>query len=159
MQFRYLIKYLQLFILVYTSFTLVSCSSSPRFTKDDAAETDFKVVEGKESVLYKDYAPVKTFEGVASFYAYKYHGRKTANGEIYNMYGLSAAHPTFPFGTIIRVVNLKNHKSCIVKVNDRMPYNHKRIIDLSLGAAKKLDMINDGIVKVRLEILKWGNKK
>jgi len=120
--------------------------------------THFEVIEGNESTEYKDYTPIKAIEGVASYYANKYHGRRTSSGEIYNMYGLSAAHPTYPFGIIIRVINLKNKKSCIVKVNDRMPYNPKRIIDLSLGAAKKLDMIQEGITKVRLEILKWGIK-
>ena len=75
------------------------------------------------------------------------------------MYGISAAHQTYPMGTLLRVTNLKNNKSVILRVNDRMPYNPERIIDLSLGAAEKLDMVQDGLAEVRIDVLKFGNGK
>jgi len=92
-------------------------------------------------------------EGEASYYAHKFHGRKTANGEVYNMYGFTAAHRTLPFGTVLRVTNLANRKTVVVRINDRGPWVDERIIDLSYGAAKTLDMLNSGITQVRLEKL------
>jgi rare lipoprotein A len=98
-------------------------------------------------------AGYETFDGLASYYADKFHGRQTANGEIYDKDALTAAHKKLPFGTKLRVTNLKNNKSVIVKVNDRGPFVKGRVVDLSRRAAEKLDMIDDGVVKVRVEIL------
>lgn len=92
-------------------------------------------------------------EGEASYYANKFNGRKTASGERYRSRKLTAAHRTLPFGTLVKVTNLKNGKSVTVKINDRGPYAKGRIIDLSRKAAKEIDMITDGVVKVRLEIV------
>jgi rare lipoprotein A len=95
---------------------------------------------------------VKT--GLASYYATSFQGRKTANGEIFNNNKLTAAHLTLPFGTLVKVTNIKTGKWVIVRINDRGPYNRKRIIDLSYRAAKHLGMINGkGIVKVKVEEL------
>jgi len=94
-----------------------------------------------------------TVVGHASFYGQKFHGRKTANGEIYNMYRMTAAHRTLPFGTLLLVTNLKNGKSVIVRINDRGPFIVGRMIDLSFAAAQKLDFINEGVVKVKVEKL------
>lgn len=91
-------------------------------------------------------------EGVASYYGTRFHLRKTANGEIYDMEELTAAHKHLPFGTMLRGVNLKNEKEVWVRVNDRLPKSSKRVIDLSKGAAKELEMIRDGVVPVRLEV-------
>lgn len=91
-------------------------------------------------------------EGVASFYGKRFHLRKTANGEVFNMEELTAAHKNLPFGTLLKVTNLKNGKEVWVRINDRLPQSSKRSIDLSRGAAKKLDMIQDGIVKVKMEV-------
>ena len=91
-------------------------------------------------------------EGVASYYGTRFHLRKTANGEVYNMEHLTAAHKNLPFGTMLRVVNLKNEKAVWVRVNDRLPPNSKRVVDLSKGAARELGMIRDGVVRVRLEV-------
>lgn len=93
---------------------------------------------------------------MASYYADKFHGRLTSNGEIYDMHGLTAASPTLPANTILRVTSLKNERSVIIRCNDHMPYRPDRIIDLSYGTALELDMINDGIAEVMLEILEWG---
>jgi rare lipoprotein A len=94
----------------------------------------------------------KTLTGMASYYANKYNGRKTASGERYRSKKFTAAHKTLPFGTVVKVTNLKNGKSVIVKINDRGPYSKGRIIDLSKAAAKQIDMINDGVVKVKVEL-------
>ena len=95
-------------------------------------------------------------EGIASYYAEDFHGRLTANGEVYDMHGITAAHKTLPFHSILRVNNLKNGKSVVVRINDRGPFVKGRIIDLSLGAAKKVDLVKDGTAPVRLEILELG---
>lgn len=89
--------------------------------------------------------------GKASYYASKFHGRQTANGERFNMHDLTAAHKTLPFNTKVRVTNLKNNKSVVVRINDRGPYAKGRIIDLSKAAAKKIDMIADGVATVKVE--------
>ena len=98
-------------------------------------------------------------KGVSSFYAEDFHGKLTANGEVYYMYGLTAAHKTLPLNTIIRVTNLVNDKSLILRVNDRGPYVKGRILDCSYGAAKKLDFVNDGTVEVKIEVIEWGDNK
>jgi rare lipoprotein A len=90
-------------------------------------------------------------EGIASWYGPDFHGRKTANGEVYDMHALSAAHPTMPMPSYARVTNLENGKSIIVRVNDRGPYSRNRIIDLSIGTAKALDFYGRGLARVRVE--------
>ena len=82
--------------------------------------------------------------GVASWYGKKFHGNLTSNREIYDMYEMTAAHKTLPLPTYVRVRNLRNNKTIIVRVNDRGPFVHNRIIDLSYAAAMKLDMVKDG---------------
>lgn len=95
-----------------------------------------------------------TSYGYATWYGPGFQGRSTASGEIYNMYGLTAASRTLPFGTKVRVTNLENNKSVVVRVNDRGPVPRKYIIDLSYGAAKEIGLVARGVVKVRLEILR-----
>jgi len=93
-------------------------------------------------------------EGMATYYASEFHGRKTASGEIYDMNKLTAASVDLPLGTTVRVTNLENRKSVVVRINDRMPKNSKgRIIDVSLAGAKALDMMQSGVVRVRVEVL------
>lgn len=96
--------------------------------------------------------------GKASFYGPKFHGRKTASGEVFNQYDLTAAHKTLPFGTICRVTNLDNGKSVIVKINDRGPFIQGRILDLSYKAAQVVDGIISGVIDVKIEILKYGKE-
>ena len=95
---------------------------------------------------------LKIQEGVASYYGKKFHLRKTASGEIFDMAEMTAAHKNLPFGTMLKVTNLKNDKVVWVKVNDRLPQNSKRIIDLSRAAATEIDMIKDGLAKVKIEV-------
>jgi rare lipoprotein A len=90
-------------------------------------------------------------EGIASWYGPDFHGRLTANGEIFDMHGISAAHPTMPLPSYARVTNLDNGRSIIVRVNDRGPYARNRIIDVSIGAANALHFYGDGLAHVRVE--------
>lgn len=93
--------------------------------------------------------------GIASYYGPTFHGKCcTANGETVNMYAHTAAHPTLPFGTQLKVTHLKNNKSVIVRVNDRGPYHGNRIIDLSKGAFEQIARQERGVIKVKLEIIK-----
>jgi len=91
--------------------------------------------------------------GTASWYGRKFHGRKTANGERYDMYALSAAHRTLPLPTLVRVTNLENGRQAVVRVNDRGPYVKNRLIDLSYAAAQQLGYANKGTVRVRVQAL------
>jgi rare lipoprotein A len=91
--------------------------------------------------------------GTASWYGEDFHGKPTASGEIYNMYGYTAAHKTIPLGSRVRVLNLTNGKEIIVPVNDRGPFVGDRIIDMSYGAAQRLGMVEEGLAKVRIEVL------
>ncbi|MBI4473392.1 MAG: septal ring lytic transglycosylase RlpA family protein [Acidobacteria bacterium] len=96
-------------------------------------------------------------EGLASYYAEPYHGRRTANGETFDTYrAMTAAHRTLPFNTVVRVKNKNNGREVEVRINDRGPFIDGRVIDLSLIAARELDMVRAGVVPVRLEIVKAG---
>jgi len=92
--------------------------------------------------------------GLASWYGKDFHGKLTSNKEVYDMYAMTAAHKSLPFNTRVKVTNLGNHKSVVVRINDRGPFIKGRIIDLSYTAAKKLAMVGPGVVPVRVEILR-----
>ncbi len=89
--------------------------------------------------------------GICSYYGKKFHGRKTANGETFDMYAMTAAHKGLPFNTLIKVTNLKNQRSVVVRINDRGPYVGKRILDLSYGAAREIGLGRSGIGRVTIE--------
>ncbi|MBM3311964.1 MAG: septal ring lytic transglycosylase RlpA family protein, partial [Candidatus Aminicenantes bacterium] len=91
--------------------------------------------------------------GIASWYGADFHGRRTSNSEIYNMYDLTAAHKTLPFGTKVMVTNLTNGRAVCVRINDRGPFVPGRVIDLSLASARLIDMVGPGTAPVRLDIL------
>jgi rare lipoprotein A (peptidoglycan hydrolase) len=97
--------------------------------------------------------PLSLETGVASWYGGKFHGRLTANGEIYDMNALTAAHRTLPFGTVVRVTNLTNGRSIRLRINDRGPFVKGRIIDVSRRAAEELGFIVNGITRVRVEVV------
>jgi rare lipoprotein A len=97
--------------------------------------------------------PGETQTGIASWYGDPYHGRRAANGEIYDMFSFTAAHRTWPFETFVRVTNLTNSKHVDVRITDRGPFVDGRIIDLSRAAAEKIDMVGPGIVKVKLKVI------
>lgn len=124
---------------------ITSCSSIIRFSS----------LESNSSGINKSKREVigKSFKGFASYYGNEFNGRKTASGEIFDNNKMTAAHQTLPFGTLVRVTNLKNKLSVIVVINDRGPFVDGRIIDLSYAAARQIDMVKDGIVEVEIEIL------
>lgn len=101
-----------------------------------------------------EYIPIEiiTQKGIASYYADKFVNRRTANGELYKHTKLTAAHKNLPFNTIVRVINIRNNKSVIIRINDRLPQDSKRVIDLSKSAADSLNILKRGLSKVRLEI-------
>jgi rare lipoprotein A len=144
---------------------LIGCSVSPRFAtrEESAGSGEGKTPESKKPEESRPPAAtgriLLTLEGVASYYAEDFHGKLTSNGETYDMNGLTAAHRTFPFGTKVRVTNLENGKSVIVRINDRGPFKEGRIIDLSRGAAEQIDLIPTGTTRVKLEVLQWGDGK
>lgn len=109
---------------------------------------------------YKPLPHARGFDqrGKASWYGKKFHGRKTANGETYNMYAMTAAHKTLPFNTHVRVYNLENGKEIRVRINDRGPFVRGRIIDLSYKAAKKIRMVGSGTASVNIVALGVANK-
>ena len=100
----------------------------------------------------------RTNYGKASYYGKKFHGRRTASGEVYNQFELTAAHRTLPFGTVCRVTNLSNGKSVRVRINDRGPFVKGRIIDLSYRASQVVEGIRAGVFDVKIEILEYGKK-
>ena len=100
----------------------------------------------------------ETFDGIASWYGPSFHARKTSNGELYNMYSLTAASKTLPMNTMVKVYNKNNGKSVIVRINDRGPFVEGRIIDLSKKAAMSIDMIKHGTAMVRLTVVGFNGK-
>jgi rare lipoprotein A len=94
--------------------------------------------------------------GIATWYGTVFNGHKTANGETFDMYAMTACHPTLPFGSLVRVVNLKNKRSVVVRITDRGYLSEGRIIDLSYGAAEKLAMTEAGLAPVVLEVISPG---
>jgi rare lipoprotein A len=125
-------------------------------TQDTPQRTNFAVsVQAIDSV--KPF-PIKTFRqtGIASYYAKKFNGRRTASGERYSGRKLTAAHRTLPFGTLVRVADAKTGKWLVVRINDRGPYNRKRIIDLSYEAARQLGITKGaGLLKVKIRVVEW----
>jgi peptidoglycan lytic transglycosylase len=154
-----------IYFIIFTPLFFNACSSASRYTAKYSEEKSFgnntenaAELLKEENIDLNNFHPLETEIGVASYYADKYNGRQTASGEIYNMNGISAAHPSFSMGTIVKITNLSNDLSIILKINDRMPDFKNRVIDLSLGAAQKLGMIQSGIAKVKIEVIKWGKE-
>ena len=149
-------------IISLIMFHILSCSSAPRYgsqarTVSNNNKTKNFSNKSSKSDKKSKIKHKKKIIGVSSFYAEDFHGKLTANGEVYDMYGLTAAHKTLPLNTIIRVTNLSNDKSLILRVNDRGPYIKGRTLDCSYGAAKKLDFIKQGTTKVQIDVIEWGD--
>lgn len=137
----------KLVLVIIIALTLVGCSNTPKKT----------VAYPKSHVKNSRFKVGKTIRGKASWYGDYFHGKKTASGEKYNMYNLTAANKTLPFGTIVRVTNLNNGKSVKVKINDRGPYIEGRMIDLSRAAFKKIAPLGVGVLDVEVTILNTSN--
>jgi rare lipoprotein A len=140
----------QFFTLSFLAILIIfALSLSPYGSNFSGSSTQYNPRTPKKTV-------VSVTEGKASFYADQFHGRRTANGETFNMDKLTAAHPFLPFGTRVRVTNLRNGKDVIVRINDRGPFVKGRIIDLSISAAKVIGIIKSGTGRVKLEALSSG---
>ena len=140
----------------------MGCSSSPRYTTGSTPNRSKSTKKIKSTSASSKNGKVKhrkVMTGVSSFYAEDFHGKLTANGEVYDMYGVTAAHKTLPLNTVCRVTNLANNKSLILRINDRGPYIKGRILDCSYGAAKKLDFIKEGTTNVKIEVIEFGDGK
>ncbi|MBC8524147.1 MAG: septal ring lytic transglycosylase RlpA family protein [Chlorobium phaeobacteroides] len=153
------------FIVIFSLLQLTGCQSSSNYTSIQSGisaapipseitsslqlERDSLAAADAEDELGKLFM-VK--EGKASYYADRFHGRLTANGERFNMHELTAAHKSLPFGSMVRVTNLNNGRKVMVRINDRGPYIKGRIIDLSLEAAKEINLLKKGVAKVRIEV-------
>ena len=144
----------------------VDCAPAPRYKSGNSSiATPKKKGKKKSNNNKKDKhnkkpsfnKSKKVYKGISSFYGPKFHGKLTANGEIFDMYGVTAAHKEFPFNTVVRVTNENNGKSLIIRINDRGPYIDGRILDCSFGAAKKLGFVGEGTAPVKIEILEWGD--
>jgi rare lipoprotein A len=109
--------------------------------------------DGAEPTIPSTTRPLGTETGLASWYGPPYHNRVGSNGEVYNMHAMTAAHRTFPLGSVVRVTNLKTGHSALVRITDRGPFIPGRIVDLSLAAAQKVDVVQPGVAKVKVELL------
>ena len=165
-------------IITAIIFAVISgCSPSPRYTihqpvpqtpstsessgtEKDSGRTSVsgpgKAFESADGIKAGEKKPPsgKTFRGLASYYGPKFNGRKTANGEVFNMHGLTCAHKTLPFNTWLEVKNLANGRTVIVRVNDRGPFVGNRVIDLSQGAAKEIHMIEAGVQEIEFTVIR-----
>jgi rare lipoprotein A len=169
-------NYCRCLALIFLVFLAVGCAPKGRYYQhqDSAPKIIPQNVTTQDAVAkYESYAsanmrpytirgvryqPLKTGKGFsdkghASWYGQKFHGHLTANGEIYDMYQMSAAHKTLPLPSFVRVTNLKNGKQVVVRVNDRGPFHRGRVIDLSYAAALKLDVLKTGITDVKLDVI------
>jgi rare lipoprotein A len=133
----------------------ISTTSS---TEKSKVESPAKPSAQPEAEFGPDSKPLLTQTGMASWYGPPYHNRRSANGEIFDMNQLTAAHLTFPMNSIVRVTNLKTHHSTVVRITDRGPFVPDRVIDLSAAAAKAVDVWRPGTAPVRLDLLKTPNE-
>ena len=150
-----IIRILYCFIILI----LFSCVASPRYSSSTHKNTPEKhnSTPLKKSTVKQG----EVLRGVSSWYGPNFHGKLTANGEVYDQYGLTAAHRTLPLNTVVRVTNLDNGKKLILRINDRGPFvdEHKRILDCSYGAAKKLGFLKKGIAEIKIDIIEFGDNK
>src|SRR5262245_25784387 len=163
---------------------LAGCSSAPQapqkggYYKDDGpgekvptntadavprVEPLHKFANRPYAAMGKEYVPMTSLQpfrqrGMASWYGKRYHGNKTSSGETYDMYAMSAAHPTLPIPSYARVTNVASGKSVVVRINDRGPFHSARIIDLSYAAATKLGIVGAGAAQVEVESIVPGKR-
>jgi rare lipoprotein A len=150
---RSLAKILFVLVLVMlVGFTLVVNEdkiTEPVITKDQVLVEEETIKADRSLIEFVDKGNMK-----ASWYGPGFHGRKTANGEVYDQMSFTAAHKSLKFGTLLKITNLKNSKSVVVRINDRGPYIHGRDLDLSKAAALELGMVRKGVAKIRVEEIK-----
>lgn len=140
-------------VLLVTILIFYNCTPSPRYSSNlNNSSSNNKKTKKSTKTNHK-----KQEIGISSYYGTQFHGNLTANGEVFDMYGVTAAHKILPLGTVARVTNLENDKSIILRINDRGPYIGGRILDCSYGAALKLDFVTNGTAKVKIEVIEFGD--
>jgi len=170
---------INLFIAIFIAFLLGGCTSQkgsyPYYAPKSSKKYPSEMLASQSSEIYKkngelkatmrpyvvmgkEYCPTVVsvgddFEGIASWYGSDFHGKSTSNGEAYDMHAMTAAHKTLPMNTVVKVSNLENGQSTVVRINDRGPFVASRIIDLSYAAANQISLVSKGSAKVRLEVL------
>ena len=153
----------QYLILLFTFLCFFSCVVSPRYLADTSQNSTEQLTpsdSSKISTSSKNFnAKDHELRGISSWYGPNFHGNLTANGEVFDQYGVTAAHKTLPYGTVVKVINLDNDKSVILRITDRGPYIDGRILDCSFGAAKKLGFHTLGTTNVKIEIIEVGDGK
>ncbi len=159
---------IKLSIVALSLFLLFGCSTRMDNTLPERSYSKKQVKHVKATmrpytIRGKRYYPTvvevgETMHGLASWYGPNFHGKKTSNGETYNMHSMTAAHKTLPMNTIVRVTNKKNSKSIVVRINDRGPFVESRIIDLSKEGARRINMLSSGTTPIKLEILGFQRK-
>ncbi len=133
-------------LIILLTLGLISCAGSNKIVSTEILIKQ-KVPDSAGDIQY----------GISSYYAEKFHGKRTANGEVYDMYGISGAHQTLPLNSIVKVTNLENNNELVIKVNDRGHFVKGRIFDCSYGAAVKLGFISKGTAIVKVEIIEIGD--
>lgn len=132
-----------------------ACTPNPHFRSDKAPKSQRKIKKQRKKTTGFE----KIQYGISSYYGPKFHGKLTANGEIFDMYKVSAAHRYLAIGTLIKVTNLDNNKTLNIRINDRGPYVNNRILDCSYAAALKLGFVEEGTANIKLEVLVMGTGK
>jgi len=142
------------FLISSTVLILAGCAPAPVYrTKSNSDYIKSSKADAENKSVNHAEWPLAVATGIASYYGKEFHGRKTANGETFDMNAMTAAHRTLPFGTMVKVINLANNKEVTVRINDRGPFIKGRIIDLSYGAAAEIDLLSVG--QVKLEIIQY----
>jgi rare lipoprotein A len=127
--------------------------AAPNDRSTAADRTGKNKADFAEPIIPANARPIETETGLASWYGPPYHNRRGSNGEVYNMHAMTAAHRTLPLGSIVRVTNLKTGQSALVRITDRGPFIPGRILDLSLAAARKIDVYSPGVAEVKVEVM------
>ena len=153
------------FLIAAVSFVffLDGCSQRSPYATSHTSKARHKATMRSYRVRGRTYRPTyvsvgDTMRGISSWYGPNFHGKYTSNGEIYNMHRMTAAHKTWPMDTIVKVENLSNGRSVVVRINDRGPFVRGRVIDCSYAAGKKLGLDRTGIAKVKLTVLGFSGK-
>ena len=149
-----------IFFIIFILF--FSCTASPRFNAPASGNNNISKTflrAGTKTIKNNDYK--NELWGYSSWYGPNFDGNLTANGEIFDQYAFSAAHRTLPLNSVVRVTNLENGKKITLRINDRGPFidEHKRILDCSYGAAKKLGFLEQGTAKIKIDIIELGDNK
>jgi rare lipoprotein A len=146
------------YVLLLISLIVISgCASGSAVRKSSSGKS--YTIKGKTYYTMKTVKPGFTQDGVASWYGPGFHGRKTANGEVYDMNTFTAAHNILPLDSIVKVTNLDNGKEVMVRINDRCPFIGERVLDVSYACAQELGMIRPGTAPVRIMVMKDGGSE